>query len=69
MSDLNITLPSVRRLHSLIKENQAIELKLLTGDEIKGQVKWLDEHCLCIHTADASIVVWQHAIAYIKTKA
>lgn len=72
MSDLNITLPSIRRVHNLIKENQTVELKLLTGDLIQGQVKWIDEHCLCVHTSDGgsthSIAIWQHAIAYIKTK-
>ncbi len=73
MSDLNITLPSIRRIHSIIRENQHVELKLLTGDVVKGELKWIDDHCLGMHTSEGgdahTMVIWRHAIAFIKTNA
>jgi host factor-I protein len=66
--ELDITTPTIRRIHSSIKAQQEIEVKLLTGDEIKGKVRWIDDHCLCIGEPGESpdTIIWHHAIAFIK---
>lgn len=72
MSEINTTIPSIRRIHGMIKEQKDVEIKLLTGDEIRGKVKWIDNNCICIDGAQAdkpsaTMVIWQSAIAFIKT--
>ncbi|AFY68854.1 hypothetical protein Pse7367_0548 [Thalassoporum mexicanum PCC 7367] len=67
-AQLDITSPTIRRLHNSIKEKQEIEVKLLTGDEIKGKVKWVDTQCLCVGEPGESpdTIIWHHAIAFVK---
>lgn len=58
MTELDITLPSIRHIHHLIRDRknldnpqvnlQNVEIKLLTGDVIVGSVKWIDIHCICV---------------------
>ncbi|MFN3361677.1 MAG: Hfq-related RNA-binding protein [Pseudanabaenaceae cyanobacterium] len=64
------TVPSVKRIHNLIKDKQEIEVKLVTGDSYKGTVKWIDPHCLCIDLVGEekgqSMVIWLTAVAFVK---
>jgi host factor-I protein len=77
MTELDITLPSIRHVHRLIQDQygtdspQSVEIKLVTGDMITGTVKWIDVHCICVDGAQSgnphTMLIWHHAIAYIKS--
>lgn len=68
-SELEIGLPSVRQLQSLIKDSKDVEIKMLTQDVVMGKMRWLDQHCICVVDQNQEqILVWRHAIAYIKPK-
>ncbi len=64
--ELNITLPSVRALHRLIRERQPVRLTLKTGDILTGHLRWLDPECLCLEDGTTVTVVWQRAIACLQ---
>ncbi len=64
--ELNITLPSVRALHRLMREQQPVRLTLKTGDILTGQVRWLDPECLCLEDETTVTVVWQRAIVCLQ---
>lgn len=63
---LNISLPSVRRIHNMIREKSEVEIKLITGDQLRGKISWIDDHCICLDTSGHKVVIWQHAIAFVK---
>lgn len=59
--------PSTRQIQNLIREKKTVEVKLVTGDLISGQVRWQDPQCLAITTPEGAVVqIWFHAIAFIK---
>lgn len=63
------SLPSVRHLQHLVRERQRIELKLLSGDQLRGKLFWQDAECLCLQgdTEDEpATLVWRTAIAYLR---
>ncbi|CAN1211814.1 Hfq-related RNA-binding protein [Tumidithrix helvetica PCC 7403] len=68
MSEFNTSLPSIRRIQSIIREKSDVEVKLLTGDDINGKVLWIDDNCICIEggTGAVKTIIWLHAVAYIK---
>ncbi|HEY9740371.1 MAG TPA: RNA-binding protein hfq [Coleofasciculaceae cyanobacterium] len=67
MAEFETGLPSVRQVQVFIKEGQQVELKLLTQDLLTGQLTWQDQNCVCLITQDEQpMVIWRHAIAYIK---
>ncbi|MGC9526338.1 MAG: Hfq-related RNA-binding protein [Limnospira sp.] len=69
MPEFNTGLPSIRKLQGYIQEKATVELKLLTGDLLDGQILWQDQNCFCLQSGDGkSILVWYHAIAYIRPK-
>ena len=63
---LNTSLPSIRRIHSIIREKTEVEIKLTTGDQLRGKISWIDDQCICLDTSGHKVVIWQHAIAFIK---
>ena len=63
---LNPSLPSIRRIHGLIRDKSEVQIKLLTGDELRGKILWIDDQCICMDAAGHKVVIWQHAIAFIK---
>jgi host factor-I protein len=68
--ELETGLPSVRQVQTLIRENQEIELKLVTGDLLAGKLRWQDSNCLSITDQyDQQTIVWRQAIVYLKPKA
>lgn len=70
MAELETGLPSVRQIQGFIKEGHEIELKLLTQDVLVGQLGWQDSNCICLNTQEGvPIIIWRHAIAYIKPQA
>ena len=69
MNDFNIGLPSVNQLQSLIKEKKQVELKLTTGDKLAGKILWQDQNCFCLQdNTNQSLLVWHHAIVYLKPR-
>ncbi|MEM8642337.1 MAG: RNA-binding protein hfq [Cyanobacteria bacterium P01_G01_bin.54] len=67
MADFDTGLPSIRQIQKWITDKQTVEIKLLTGDTLTGQVVWQDTDCICIADAEsAQTVAWRQAIAYHK---
>lgn len=61
-------LPSIRQVQSLIRDQQTVEVKLVTGDILAGAVSWQDANALCIKGDDGrSTILMRGAIAYIKS--
>ena len=59
-------LPSIRQVQNLIRDQQAVEVKLMTGDTLAGSVSWQDVNAICIKEDDNSTILMRGAIAYIK---
>lgn len=66
MAEFETGLPSVRQIQSFIKEGQTVEVKLLTGDLLLGTLRWQDQNCVCLSQDEQPVIVWRHAIAYLK---
>lgn len=62
-------LPSTRQIQNLIRAKQSVEVKLVTGDTLQGQIRWQDPNCISLSTDGATVQVWSHAIAYVKSQA
>ncbi len=68
-TELNITLPSVRQVQTLIKDNTEVEVKLSTNDLLVGKLRWQDEQCVClVDHYDQPTVIWKQAIVFVKPK-
>lgn len=68
--DLDTGLPSTRQIQTLIREEQNIELKLLTGELVTGKVRWQDPNCICLADPQGQpTLIWRQAIAYVKPQA
>ncbi|MFN9866964.1 MAG: Hfq-related RNA-binding protein [Pseudanabaena sp.] len=50
----------------MIRDKNEVEIKLLTGDQLHGKISWIDDQCICLDTSGHKVVIWQHAIVYIK---
>ena len=69
MAEFETGLPSVRQIQGFIKEGQEVEIKLLTQDLLVGQLRWQDQHCVCLNTQEGlPVIVWRHAIAYMRSQ-
>jgi host factor-I protein len=67
MAEFETGMPSIRQIQHLIKEGQQVESKLMTGDLLMGQLLWQDSNCICLITQEGErMIIWRHAIAYIK---
>jgi host factor-I protein len=67
MSELNIGLPSVRIIQSYIKEKKHIQIKLITGEIIKGRIAWQDPECISmVNENDQPILLWRQSIVYLQ---
>jgi host factor-I protein len=66
-SEFDTALPSIRQVQILIKETSIVQLKLVTGDLLTGKIGWQDQNCLCLlDENNQPLIVWRHAIAYLK---
>ncbi|MBX2864793.1 MAG: RNA-binding protein hfq [Leptolyngbyaceae cyanobacterium MAG.088] len=59
-------LPSIRQIQTLIRDQQTVELKLLTGDVFNGSVVWQDAHAICLSVDGQTTLAMRSAVAYIK---
>ncbi len=66
--ELETGLPSTRQIQTLIRDEQMVELKLLTGDSVTGKVRWQDPNCICLMDQDQPVLIWRQAIAFVKPK-
>ena len=58
--------PSVRQIQNLIRGQQAVEVKLMTGDLLSGHILWQDPQCICLQTEDQSKhQIWKQAIGFL----
>jgi host factor-I protein len=67
LTEFDTSLPSIRQVQNLIKEKDAVELKLTTGDVITGKILWQDSQCMMLASdSGEKYTVWKQAIAYLK---
>lgn len=70
MTEFDTGLPSVKLVQNYIKDQQEIEIKLLTDDLIVGKIIWQDSQCICLKDHyEQSTMIWRQAVAFIKPKA
>ncbi|MEO0758412.1 MAG: RNA-binding protein hfq [Cyanobacteria bacterium J06648_16] len=66
-TDFETGLPSIRQVQMLIRDQQSVEVKLVTGDVINGNVRWQDQNAVCVQADGQSLIMMRGAIAYIKS--
>jgi host factor-I protein len=67
MPELDINQPSTRQIQQLIKDKSRLEIKLVTGDILSGELFWQDTDYFCLTQGDSSkIIVGKSAVVYIK---
>lgn len=67
MAEFETSLPSVRQVQTYIKEKPQVEIKVVTGDVLTGQVFWQDPDCICLTNAEkVNTIIWRHSIVYLK---
>jgi len=60
--------PSVAELQRIIREKRPVEMILLTGQKIRGALKWFDEQAYCIMLDDhESITLLRSAVIGYRT--
>lgn len=65
-TDFETGLPSIRQVQMLIRDQQGVEVKLMTGDVINGNVRWQDQNAVCVEADGQMMILMRGAIAYIK---
>ncbi len=65
-TEFDTGLPSIRQIQTLIREQQTVEMKLLTGDVFNGSVVWQDVQAICLSIDGQTMLVMRAAVAYIK---
>lgn len=48
-----------------LKENQDVDVHLLTGQELRGRIKRFDRFAVVVETDEAELLIYKHAIATI----
>lgn len=70
MSEFDTALPGVKQVQSYIKNEQEVELKLITDDLVVGKIIWQDADALCIiDHYNQQTLVWRQALVFLKPKA
>jgi len=65
--EFDTTLPSIRQVQTLIKDKNAVEMKLLTGDTLTGTLVWQDPQCVSLAQENGQkTTIWRQAIAFMK---
>ncbi|MEL6230093.1 MAG: RNA-binding protein hfq [Cyanobacteria bacterium J06636_28] len=65
-TEFDTGLPSVRQIQVLLREQHAVELKLLTGDVFNGIIVWQDAHAICLSVDGQTVIAMRTAVAYVK---
>ncbi|MBE9077255.1 RNA chaperone Hfq [Romeria aff. gracilis LEGE 07310] len=66
-TEFDTGLPSARQVQMMIRDRQSVEIKLMTGDTLTGQVQWQDHNAVCLNGSGQNTILMRGAIAYIKT--
>ncbi len=67
MPELDINQPSTRQIQQLIKEKAKLELKLMTGDILSGELFWQDADYFCLNDQGKNkIIISKLAVAYLR---
>ncbi|MGB3767869.1 MAG: RNA-binding protein hfq [Phormidesmis sp.] len=66
-STFDTGLPSIRQIQTFIRDQQAVEVKLTTGDELVGALIWQDVNSICIKAGEQNAILMRGAIAYVKS--
>lgn len=70
MTEFDTGLPSVRQVQGYIKEQQPLEIKLVTNDLLVGKLLWQDSQCLClVDQYNHPTLIWRQAIVSLRPKA
>ena len=64
--ELDTRLPSTKLLQGALRDKQAVELKVVTGDTFNGTLRWQDPDCLCLDVDGQTTLIWRSASAYLK---
>ncbi|NEQ49569.1 MAG: RNA-binding protein hfq [Leptolyngbya sp. SIO3F4] len=65
-TEFDTGLPSVRQVQAFIRDQNTLEIKLLTGDVFTGGIVWQDAHTICLSAEGETILAMRAAVAYIK---
>ena len=65
-TEFDTGLPSIRQIQTLIRDQQTVETKLLTGDVFNGSVVWQDVQVICLSVDGQMMLIMRTAVAYIK---
>lgn len=65
-TEFDTGLPSIQQIQTLIRDQQTVELKLLTGDVFTGMVVWQDTYALCLSVDGQTMLAMRTAVAYVK---
>lgn len=64
--ELNVTVPSIRKIHSLIRDRVRVEVKLRTGETLQGRICWIDPECIGLRDHETESIIWRQAIASVQ---
>lgn len=68
LNEFDTGLPSIRQVQTLIRDQQAVEIKVTTGDTITGALSWQDANAICVKSADGqNTILMRGAIAYVRS--
>ncbi|MBT9316960.1 Hfq-related RNA-binding protein [Leptothoe spongobia] len=65
-TEFDTGLPSIRQVQTFIRDQNTVEIKLLTGDVFTGIVVWQDIHAICLSIEGETLLAMRAALAYIK---
>lgn len=69
MTTFDTGFPSIRQIQSFVKNKTPLEIGLITNKTLEGVIQWQDENCISLITGSKEkILIWVHAIAYIRYK-
>ena len=69
MTEFDTALPGIRQVQNYIKDEQEVEIKLVTDDLIVGKIIWQDINSLCVvDHYNQPTLIWRQALVYLKAK-
>lgn len=67
-STFDTGLPSIRQVQALIRDQQTVEVKLITGDALSGALVWQDVNSVCLKgESGENTILMRGAIAYVRS--
>lgn len=63
---LETGLPSTKLIQTYLRDKRMVEVKLVTGDTVRGTLSWQDPNCVCLDVDGEAVLIWQSALALLK---